>query len=122
MSNGFSDVITDGVKSETELSSLRQLTLVIYVLYALSWLAGITSLIAIIVNHVKRDDVRGTLYESHFSWQIRTFWWGLLWCVLGALTFWIVIGMVIWFVAGIWFIYRLVKGWLYWNDRKSLPM
>ena len=122
MSNGFSDVITDGVKSETELSSLRQLTLVIYVLYALSWLAGITSLIAIIVNHVKRDDVRGTLYESHFSWQIRTFWWGLLWCVLGALTFWIVIGMVIWFVAGIWFIYRLVKGWLYWNDRKPLPM
>ena len=73
-------------KTPTELASLRQLTLIIYALYALSWLAGVTAIIAIVINYVKREDAVGTIYESHFRWQIRTFWWGLFWLVLGTLT------------------------------------
>ena len=104
------------------LASLRQLTPVVYALYALSWFVGITALIASIVNHVKRADVAGTLNESHFTWQIRTFWWGLLWAVLGALTLVIGVGFEILAAAFGWTLYRLVKGFLYWNDRKPLPV
>lgn len=104
------------------MASLRQLTLVVYVLYALSWFVGITALVAIIINHVKRDDVAGTLYESHFTWQIRTFWWGLLWAIVGALTLMIGVGFVILAADFVWTLYRLVKGFLHWNDRKPLPV
>lgn len=118
--NAF-DVTPDAGKTPEQLASLRQITLVVYILYALSWLAGITGIIAIVINYVKREDAAGTLYQSHFSWQIRTFWWSLLWAVLGALTVLILVGFLIWFVAAIWFIYRIVKGLLYWSDQKPMP-
>jgi uncharacterized membrane protein len=109
-------------KTPEELASLRQLTLVVYVLYALSWLIGITAIVAIVINYIKREDAAGTIYESHFTWQIRTFWWALLGCVIGVLTLVILVGFVILFVTAIWSIYRLVKGGLYWNDRKPMPV
>lgn len=108
--------------SAERLASLRRLTLVVYVLYALSWFVGITALVAIIVNYVKREDVAGTLYETHFTWQIRTFWWALLWAVLGGLTMVVGVGFVILAAAFVWTLYRLVKGFLYWNDGKPLPV
>lgn len=110
------------VRTPEELASLRQLTLVVYILYAVSWFVGITALVAIIINYVKRGDVAGTLYESHFTWQIRTFWWGLLWAVLGGVTLMVGVGFVILLAAFVWTVYRLVKGFLYWNDRKPLPV
>ncbi|TSE36004.1 DUF4870 family protein [Tepidimonas charontis] len=110
------------VRTSEELASLRQLTLVVYILYAVSWFVGITALVAIIINYVKRGDVAGTLYESHFTWQIRTFWWGLLWAVLGGVTLMVGVGFVILLAAFVWTVYRLVKGFLYWNDRKPLPV
>lgn len=122
MNGDYPDVLTDGVKSADELASLRRLTLVIYGLYAFSWVFGVTALIGVIVAHVKRDDARGTVYESHMTWLIRTFWWGLLWTVLGFLTLVLVIGGFILAGVGIWLIYRVVKGWLYWNDRKPLAV
>lgn len=109
-------------KTPDQLASLRQLTLVVYILYALSWLIGISAIVAIVINYVKREDVAGTIYESHFTWQIRTFWWALLWCVIGALSMVILIGFAILFATAVWSIYRLVKGWLYWNDRKPMPV
>ncbi len=112
----------DRIKTPEQLDSLRQITLVVYILYALSLLVGVSALVAIIINYVKREDAVGTLYESHFTWQIRTFWWGLVWAVLGGLTMFLMVGFVILFVAAIWSIYRLVKGWLYWNDRRPMPV
>jgi uncharacterized membrane protein len=109
-------------KSEQELARLRQLTLVVYILYAVSCLIGVTALVAIIINYIKREDVQGTIYQSHFTWQIRTFWWALGWFVLGALTAMVFVGFLIMAVAAVWTIYRLVKGWLYWNDHKPLPI
>ena len=105
------------------LSGLRQLTLVIYILYALSAFVGLTAIVAIIVNYVKRDDARGTIYESHFTWQIRSFWWGLLWAVLGCLTIWVVgLGFLVLAANSIWLIYRMVRGFLNWNDGKPMPV
>jgi uncharacterized membrane protein len=100
-------------KTAEQLASLKQVTLVVYVLQALGYLTGgLTAIAAIIVNYIKRQDVAGTLYESHFDWQIRTFWWGLVWGVVGFVLMFVVVGFFVWFVAWIWMIYRVVKGWL----------
>ena len=104
------------------LQSLRTLALVTYLLYAFSALVGITAIVAIIINYVKRDDARGTIYESHFTWQIRTFWWGLAWALLGFITVWILIGFAILLANSIWLIYRVVRGFLAWNDGKAMPV
>jgi len=104
------------------LASVKQLTLVTYLLYAASVFVGVTAIVAIIINYVKRDDARGTLYESHFTWQIRTFWWGLLWSVIGGLTVFLIVGFAILAANWLWLIYRIVKGFLNWNDGKPMPI
>ncbi len=100
--------------------SLKNLTTVIYALYAASFLVGITSIAAIVMNYVKKQDVAGTIFESHFRWQIRTFWFGLLWAVLGLLAMLVVIGWFVLLADSIWIIYRIVKGWLYLNDNRPM--
>ena len=107
-------------KTAEELAGLKTLTMVVYALQALSFLWGVTGIIGIVINYVKRDDVKGTLYESHFDWQIRTFWWWLLWSVIGVATVWLLIGFAILFAAWIWAIYRVVKGWLKLNEGKPV--
>ena len=114
--------VTDG-KTAEELASLRQLTLIIYILSAAGWATGgFTSIVAIIINYVKRDDTEGTLYRSHFSWQIRTFWWSLGWSVLAFITLIVGVGFIVFIAVGIWSIYRIVRGLLNWNDRKPMPV
>ena len=98
----------------------KTVTTVIYALYAASLLIGITALAAVIVNYIKRDDVAGTWLESHFRWQIRTFWFSLLWSLVGVATLSVGIGWLILPVNVIWFIYRIAKGWLWLNDEKSM--
>jgi uncharacterized membrane protein len=90
-----------------------------------AFLSGWPSIIAVILNYVKRAEVRGTWLDSHFSWQIRTFWFALLWLALGALAFITVIGIpvafVLWFATGIWVLYRIIRGWLALSSQKLLP-
>jgi uncharacterized membrane protein len=108
--------------ADDPLASLKTLTHVIYGLYALSLFGfGTPAIVAIVLNYIKKDDVRDSWLESHFSWQIRTFWWSVVWVVLGWLTFLILIGWAIWGVAFIWFVYRVAKGWLNLNDGKPMP-
>jgi uncharacterized membrane protein len=101
---------------ETLLTS----TTVVYVLQVIGMFVPLLLVVAVIVNYVKREDVRGTFLESHFRWQIRTFWFGLLWMVLGFLTWVILIGYLIHAVAWIWMAYRIVKGWLSVTDKKPM--
>ncbi len=103
-----------------DLNPKVTLTHVIYGLYAASLLLGFTAIVAIIINYVKRDDVKGTFLESHFNWQIRTFWWGLLWSVIGFITLFVAIGFAVLLANGIWILYRIIKGWLKLND--GLPI
>jgi uncharacterized membrane protein len=103
-----------------DLDADKTLTTVVFALKAASFFFGITSIVAIIINYVKIDDIRGTWLESHFHWQIRTFWFGLLWGVIGAATFILVIGWFILIADAIWVIYRIVKGWLRLNDGKEM--
>ncbi len=103
-----------------DLEKARNLTQIIYFLYAASIIVGITAIVAIIINYVKRDEVAGTWLESHFRWQIRTFWFSILWAVIGTLTSIIGVGIVVLIVAGIWAIYRIVKGMLNFYDNKPM--
>ena len=118
--------------------TLVTITHVIYGLHTLSVLIGLTSaatvvgtfvfglpsILAVILNYVKRGDARGTMLESHFRWQIRTFWYALLWIVVAALCFLTVIGipvgLAIFFGAGIWVMYRVARGWIALNDRRPM--
>jgi len=120
--------------------SLVSWTHLVYALHAFSLLTGILgaatvigafltgwpSLIAVILNYVKRSEARGTWLASHFRWQIRTFWFGLLWVSL-CLFFVVVtlgIGLLIaWFplaIVGLWFIYRIVRGWMALRDGRPM--
>jgi len=108
------------VPDEAQMKSLKSLTQAVYILYALSYFTGITAIVGIIVNYVKMEDVAGTWLESHFRWQIRTFWFGLLWAVIGAATVFILIGVAVLFANFCWIIYRIVKGWLNLNDNKPM--
>ena len=108
--------------TDDKLASLKTINHVTYALYALSLFFGVTAIVAIILGYIKIDDARGTWLESHFRWQIRTFWWSVVWVVLGWLTIIILIGWIVLGVAGIWFVYRIAKGWLNLNDGKPMPL
>jgi len=108
------------VPDDERIRSLKSLTQIVYVLYALSYFTGITAIVGIVINYIKQEEVAGTWLESHFRWQIRTFWFGLLWAVIGGITVVILIGFAILFANFVWIIYRIVKGWLNLNDSKPM--
>ena len=120
--NDVVDATPNPAPDAAKLESLKQLTMIIYILQAASFVVGITGIVAIVMNYVKREDTVGTIYESHFAWQIRTFWWGLLWAVIGFLTMVVLVGFVILFANFVWCIYRIVKGFLSWNDGKPMAV
>ncbi len=94
--------------------------MVVYLLQALAFFSGITAIAAVVINYVKRDEVAGTWLESHFRWQIRTFWFGLLWGVIGGILTLVVVGVAILFADAVWIIYRIVKGWLNWSEGRPM--
>lgn len=91
-----------------------------------AFLTGWPSIIAVILNYLKRRDVRGTFLDSHFRWQLRTFWFALLWVLVAlllALTFiGIPLAIVIAWCAGLWVLYRIVRGWLRLMNREAMPV
>lgn len=91
-----------------------------------AFLTGWPSIIAVVLCYVKRDAARGTFLESHFRWQIRTFWFALVWVLIAMLLAFTLIGIPLAFAlaagAGVWVIYRVVRGWLNLNDRNPMPV
>jgi uncharacterized membrane protein len=135
--------LTDTTATRAVDPSLVSYTHWMYALHALAAIIGIStaafiatafvfsipSIIAVIMNYVKRDQVRGTWLDSHFSWQLRTFWWAALWIAviavisaplvllfgLGLITMWIGISLV-----GLWILYRVIRGWLALKDGRAV--
>ena len=117
---------------------LVRLTHIIYALHAFSaamgvissaaivtaFLTGWPSILAVILNYVRRSEVRGTYLESHFRWQIRTFWYAVLWCVVAGFLFVTVIGIPFaWLMVvatGLWVLYRILRGWLALNEGREI--
>jgi uncharacterized membrane protein len=134
------DASTGVVESREVDSSLVTLTHVIYALHTTSivigvvtaativgaFLFGIPSIIAVILNYVRRSDARGTYLDSHFRWQIRTFWFAALWFVIAwlliATLLLAIIGFPILGLIALWVIYRVVRGWLTLKDHRPMPV
>ena len=140
MANDLNPSVT--VSGQPVDASLVSYTHIIYALHSLSVLIGLTSavtivgsfvfglpsIIAVVMNYARQSDVRGTFLESHFRWPIRTFWFALLWVIailavslplmlvfVGFVTLWI--GFVL---LGIWVIYRIIRGWLALRDQRPV--
>ena len=131
--------INEHTQTVVPAEGLITLTHVIYGLHAFSAITGLTSaafivtaflsgwpsIIAVILNYVKRNEVRGTYLDTHFGWQIRTFWYAVLWFVIGAVLIATILGAVIGVpllvVVGLWVLYRIVRGWMTLADRKPMP-
>jgi uncharacterized membrane protein len=134
--------MTGGTVYREPESSLITVTQLTYALHAIglaigafgaatvvgSFIFGWPSIIAVIINYVKRGDARGTWLESHFTWQIRTFWFAVLWSCLifliGLPLTLVIIGFGVWaigfFILGIWAIYRIVMGWSRLSSRRPV--
>jgi len=99
---------------------LRQLAMAVYVLQLAGILVGVTLIAGIIINYLKRRDVEGTWLESHFRWQIRTFWFTLLWFGVGLSLLIVVIGVFVLMALAMWLLYRAIKGWLELEERRPM--
>ena len=119
-------------------ASLVSLTYIIYALHLFSAIGGVLSsafiltafltgwpsIIAVVLNYLKRADVAGTYLDSHFRWHIRTFWFALIWMLIAGFLVVTFIGIpfafIIFVATGIWVLYRMIRGLLRLN--KSLPI
>jgi uncharacterized membrane protein len=136
MTTAIEDTRVDPIPSAVTVAhivyALHSVSLVIGAFGAASvigaFLFGWPSIIAVLLNYFKRSDARGTWLESHFRWQIRTFWFALLWGSLVALVSLVLaivlVGVATWFVGifalGVWAIYRIGRGWLRLIDRRAI--
>jgi len=120
--------------------SLVSYTHVMYALHSLAVFIGVTtfhtivgsfigslpSIVAVVMNYVRRSATHGSFLESHFRWQLRTFWFAVLWACVSALVMLTIIGIPVGllglFALAIWIVYRLVRGWLALRDKKPLPV
>ncbi|ATX82600.1 putative membrane protein [Mariprofundus ferrinatatus] len=105
---------------EPSIESAKKAATIVYALQAASFLLAVTFIAAIIVNYVKKDDVADTWVASHFRWQMRTFWFALLWSFIGIVTLMLGIGWFIMMGTAVWVIYRIAKGWLALSDDKAM--
>jgi uncharacterized membrane protein len=130
-------ISTDTPQADPGLISV---THIVYGLHAFSALAGLSSaafvvtaflsgwpsILAVVINYVKRSETRGTFLESHFRWQIRTFWFALLWvivCWLFAITLiGIPVALALALGIGLWVLYRIARGWITLSSNKPMPI
>lgn len=119
-SSGNSSAHDDRAFSTSVTDKDRQLVLIVYILFAVGFFLPLLPFIGAIISHIKRSGTKGTWLESHHRWLIRTFWYGLLWTVLGLLTYGIFIGWGILIATLIWTIYRVVWGFMAYHDQKPL--
>ena len=114
--------------TESVINSSPQLTVeedknkatIVYILQAIGFVVGVTFIAAVILNYVQRNELKTEIARSHSRWQIRTFWFSLLWSALGILSSMVLVGYFILLGNLIWTLYRVIKGWVRLN--KSEPM
>ena len=89
-----------------------------------SFIGSVPSIVAVILNYVKRGDARGTWAESHYRWQIRTFWFAVLWVIVAIALIVTLVGAIFGFIVlgalTAWLIYRIVRGWLRLRDKRPM--
>mgnify|MGYP001552935913 CR=1 FL=1 len=120
----------------------KSLTLILYILYIVAiFSGGIFAVVALVINYVKLDSVRGTIFESHFRWQIRTFWWYLIWTILAFVPYFFlfftmnnanafagvavsatIFCVAVLFISWVWIVYRAIRGIIALNDNQPVPL
>jgi uncharacterized membrane protein len=139
MMQGGSDPLVP-TATDPAMEGLVRLTHIVYALHAFSALMGVISsaavvtafltgwpsIVAVILNYVKRPEARDTWLESHFSWQLRTFWFAALWLVVAVLLFATLVGIPLaWIIVvatGFWVLYRIIRGWLALNEGRPIDL
>jgi uncharacterized membrane protein len=121
----MNDVVPSPVDPSAERNNLTLITHVMYGLHTASWFsAGVFSVIAMIINYVKRDDLPDEFFRSHFRWQARSFWFTLLWLVLAS-PLWLLLvvpGVVAYTLIGFWYLYRFIRGWWSFSEGRAMPV
>ena len=120
MSDFLKEFENKSLQSAQPKQSMKTLTQGIYVLQGLSIFFGITALVGVVLNYLKKDEVKGTWLESHFKWQIATFWVSLILGVVGTLTTFFGVGYLILLVVYVWIIYRVYKGWKQFREEQEI--
>ncbi len=118
----MNEIVTTQTSTQ-ERETLRLVTHVMYALHTASWFSGgIFSVIAMIINYVKRPDLPDEFFRSHFRWQARSFWFTLLWLLLTSPLFLLLVfpGVAAWTLVGLWYLYRFIRGW--WSFAENRPM
>lgn len=117
---------------DSNTEDAKNLARILYFVHGLTFVfsLGLLSILPVIVNYIKRDDAQGTIVHSHHTWMIRSFWYYILWMVVGGIILftlgWILIGIpmawAIWIAAWIWKAYRLIKGFIDLNNNRAMPV
>lgn len=107
--------------SEAGSESERSTLLITYVLHALAPFTALTAIIAVIISHIKVRETQSPFIRSHHSWLIRTFWWGLLWFVVSSILVWVLIGFLGYVIVGLWWLYRTIRGFINFNEKRPMP-
>jgi uncharacterized membrane protein len=121
----MSDLVIPSTRAAEQRSQLGWMTHLMYGLHTLSFFSGgIFSVVAMVLNYVKRGDLPDNFFRSHFRWQARSFWFTLLWLLL-SLPLWLLFvfpGWAAWSVIGLWYLYRFIRGWWAYAENRSMPM
>lgn len=111
----------DTTAADTGTEAERNLLLITYILHALAPFNGLTAIAGIIISHIKVNETASAFIRSHHSWLIRTFWWGLLWAVVCGILTVILVGALGFVVLGIWWLYRVIRGFINYSERRPMP-
>lgn len=109
------ELMTDQPSAEPTISGekaqkAKTIALVTYALYVLGFLTIVSPIVAVIVNYLQRAETKNSFLLSHHVWMIRTFWWSLVWSVLGVALAFFFIGYFVLAAVFVWYIYRIVRG------------
>jgi len=111
------EIVENGVATDVD-TKMRMNALLVHALYAAGILTGITTLVGVVLAYMRKGDASGTIYEGHFVYAIRTFWWCLVFSVIGFVLSFVGIGFVILLATGVFYIIRVVRAFILWSDRK----
>ena len=98
--------------NQAQVESGSRIAKVVYLLQGAAFIVGISFFVAVVLAYAKRDRVAGTWVASHFKWQINTFWYGMLWTIVGSMTLLFLVGYLILLLNAFWIIYRIAAGWI----------
>lgn len=114
--------VIENAEANQGTESERNVVLIAYILHACAVFTLITAIAGVIINHIKVNDTDSEFVRSHHRWMLRTFWWGVFWFIVCTVLVIVAIGLLGYLIVAVWWIYRLVRGFLAYVERRPLPV